>query len=69
MLAALASAAGRVTLTLYGPIGDQRYWRTCQEAVRRLPDQVSVHYRGEVCHQDVPARLARHQVFVLPSKG
>ncbi len=69
VLAALSDPPGAVKLTVYGPVGDETYWRQCQQAMAALPPRVSVAYRGEIPHENVARCLANHQVFVLPSVG
>ncbi len=68
-LAILSGVAGRVELTIYGPIEDERYWKECQSASRRLPPNVSVRYEGEVAPELVLDTLSSHDLLFLPTLG
>ena len=66
-LQVLAKVRGRVDLSIYGPIADQRYWEKCLETIKRLPGDKTVRYFGCVDHSQVPAALAEHHLFFLPT--
>lgn len=57
------------TMTIYGPISDEVYWSRCQRLMANLPPHVRVDYGGPVAHQEVPAKLAAHDLFFLPTRG
>lgn len=65
----LRDVAVPVRFDIHGPIEDEAYWKRCQEIARTLPDTVCVTYRGSIPHTDVPATLACHDLFFLPSRG
>ncbi|MEI6501492.1 MAG: glycosyltransferase, partial [Armatimonadota bacterium] len=54
-------------LTAYGPREDAAYWAECEAIIKALPDNISVVYGGEVPHEQVPTRLAEHDLMVLPT--
>jgi glycosyltransferase involved in cell wall biosynthesis len=65
----LQGVRGSVELDIYGPIEDEPYWRTCRELIDALPVNVRATYRGAVVAADVPAVLAGHDLFFLPTLG
>ena len=68
-LTALAHTRADVVLTIHGPREDLVYWAQCEAVCRTLPSNVQVSYAGEVEHQDVARTLARHDLFLLPTRG
>jgi glycosyltransferase involved in cell wall biosynthesis len=66
---AFAGVEGRVSLDVFGPIEDRRYWAKCQEEAARLPPYVQVRHRGIVERRDVPSVFARHDLYVFPTAG
>lgn len=69
LLEALRSVSGRVELSVVGPIGDETYWAHCRQLIDELPASVEVDARGAVPHRDVPAVLAEHHLFALPTRS
>ena len=55
--------------SIYGPVADSDYWGKCRRLLDRLPDNVTVEYRGEVQSADVPGVLRAHDLFFLPTRG
>jgi glycosyltransferase involved in cell wall biosynthesis len=68
-LEALQHVRGRVEFTIYGPVADTTYWEHCRRRIRALPPTVRVNYAGPLPHEELPAALRRHHVFLLPSLG
>jgi glycosyltransferase involved in cell wall biosynthesis len=68
-IAALRGVRGDVRFSIYGPIEDPEYWAACRRLAERLPENVTVEYRGIVEPEAVPEVLARHHLFFLPSRG
>lgn len=61
--------SGSVTFDLYGPIDDGKYWASCREKIKEMPDNVKCHYRGEVTPEDVVRVLSSYDCFLLPTLG
>jgi glycosyltransferase involved in cell wall biosynthesis len=68
-LEALRYVTAQVHFSIYGPIDDDNYWRTCQSAINQLPGHISATYCGPISHESVSGTLARHDLFFLPSRG
>lgn len=58
-----------VQFDLYGVIAQGKYWRDCQELLKRLPSFVHVWYHGVINHADVPRVLAGYDLFFFPTRG
>jgi glycosyltransferase involved in cell wall biosynthesis len=65
----LHGVRGSVEFSIYGPIEDQPYWRTCCALIDNLPANIRATHRGAVAAADVPAVLAAHDLFFLPTLG
>jgi glycosyltransferase involved in cell wall biosynthesis len=65
----LGTVRGSVEFNIYGPVGDERYWRMCRTAMDALPHNVRAAYRGPLPPEQVPAMLAAHDLFFLPTLG
>lgn len=65
----LSGLKGQVDFDIYGPIEDLAYWRECQAAMGRLPQNISVHYRGEIPHEEVIDVMGRYHLFFSPTLG
>ena len=59
----------QVVFDVYGPVEDESYWVACQQAAQLLPPHVTFDYRGALHPDEVPATLARYDLFFLPTLG
>ncbi len=55
--------------TIRGGIEDKRYWENCVEAIKQLPQNISVQYDGPVDNSEVVGVIQQHHLFVLPTLG
>lgn len=58
-----------VSLAIYGPIANDAYWRSVQQAMAQAPDHVTITYEGEVEPAKIPEVLSAYDYFVLPTLG
>jgi glycosyltransferase involved in cell wall biosynthesis len=65
----LYGLVGNVTLDIYGPLEDKRYWAECQQTIAGLPKDVQVQYRGSVPHSEVHRVLASYHLLFFPTMG
>jgi glycosyltransferase involved in cell wall biosynthesis len=65
----LKGVTGKVTLSIYGPIGDPDYWATCQNSIHQLPQNIRVEYKGGLRHEMVSEILSQHDLMFLPTHG
>ncbi len=69
LLDRVAAVRGHVELTIAGPIEDPSYWDECKRRIASLPENVRVTYAGSLGHKEIPAALAAHHLFALPTLG
>ena len=60
---------GNVTFTILGPVGDRNYWNKCRMLIDKLPDNITVVYKGSILHENVIGELRNHDLFFLPTHG
>jgi len=65
----LAGVTGQVSLDIYGPVDDERYWSRCRAALERLPANVTARYHGPVPHEWVGEVFRGHELFLFPTWG
>lgn len=58
---------GKVSLDIYGPLEDKRYWSKCQKAISELPKNISVNYKGPINHDHVFEVLSQYDAFLFPT--
>jgi glycosyltransferase involved in cell wall biosynthesis len=68
-LGVLSHVRVAVRFSIYGPIEDRRHWALCQKLIAVLPPHIEVGYKGQVDHHEVVPTLARHDLFLLPTRG
>jgi glycosyltransferase involved in cell wall biosynthesis len=69
LLRALLQIETEMILDLYGPIYDRNYWETCQQIIEKMPNQITINYRGVIPGEQVPDVLSQYDFFVLLSEG
>jgi len=70
LLAAMEKAKDiQIELTIVGPVEDNAYWSECSRKIAALPGNVSVNYLGPRRNDELPALLAQHHLFTLPTTG
>jgi glycosyltransferase involved in cell wall biosynthesis len=66
---ALAVVPMRVSLDIYGPIEDSKYWTMCLQKIAALPSHIDVTYRGELIPSQVVPTFGMYDAFVFPTLG
>jgi glycosyltransferase involved in cell wall biosynthesis len=69
LLEILADVKATVQLTIVGSLEDAAYWEKCRKIIAELPASVTVDYAGEIANRELPAVIAKHHIFALPTKG
>lgn len=54
---------------IYGPVEDSAYWAACEEAIKNLPENITVKYMGELHPSEVVTTLSKYDLFFLPTLG
>lgn len=60
---------GFVTFNIYGPLEDNAYWEKCLSIIEKLPNNITVKYKGVVEHDEVVSVMAKNELFLMPTKG
>lgn len=60
---------GEIVFDIYGNIEDQSYWNSCKEALKKLPQNISVRYCGEIIPDEVVETFLKYDCFLFPTKG
>ncbi len=69
LIKAMAHVSQRIDLTIAGPIEDLPYWNECLQAIKALPEQITVQYIGSVPNSQLGVIYQQHHLFVLPTLG
>ena len=65
LLRAVRACRAKVSLDIYGPIGDENYWIKCQRIIAEMPPNISISEHGAIPREDVPTALVRSNAFVM----
>ena len=58
-----------VSLNIFGPIEDEKYWTECEEKIKALPANIQVTYGGSIDHADISPLFSEHDLFFFPTLG
>ena len=58
---------GRVVFDIYGPKEDENYWQKCEQAIKVLPKNVVVTYKGILLHNEVHSTFCQYDAFIFPT--
>jgi len=59
----------RVELSIFGSLEDKRYWKKCLQVIDKLPQNISVDYKGNLKHSEVSKKIENNHFFILPTFG
>ena len=65
----LKNLKGRVSFDVYGPSEDLKYVEICSKMASGFSSNISVVFKGDVEHKNVPNLFKSYDVFYLPTKG
>ena len=66
---ALSHVKSNVVFDIYGTMEDKEYYRECNEALVKLPENIKWKYAGEAASEKVPEILSQYDVFLFPTHG
>ncbi len=69
LLENLGEISGKLEIDIYGPIEDDPYWEETEYAIKQLPENVSVEYKGFISHEEVLETIFNYHFFILPTLG
>jgi glycosyltransferase involved in cell wall biosynthesis len=65
----LKNIKGTIVFDIFGPIGDESYWKNCQSIIDKIGSNILVRYKGSVNHETVNSVLRSYDLFFLPTHG
>lgn len=65
----LGGLSGNVQYDIYGSIENELYWKQCQDAIARLPQNITVRYKGVIDHDQVASTIAGYHAYYMPTTG
>ena len=69
LLKALQSVKGNVSLTIVGNAEDENYVNHCKRIVNSFPQNLQVHFAGEIPNNQLEKIITQHHIFALPTQG
>jgi glycosyltransferase involved in cell wall biosynthesis len=69
LLNVLTGMSERLSLDIYGPKENLKYWQKCHEIIAKCPPNVVINVHDEVNPAAVPEVLARYDLFAFPTFG
>ncbi len=69
LLKELTLVKSKISLDIYGPIKDEQYWLKCKEEIDKLPNNISVSYKGDIHPDKVQATIGEYHAFLLLTSG
>jgi len=69
LLKCVASLQGKISITIIGNAEDESYTAQCMDIAGKFPSNILVQFAGEIPNTHLPAIIAKHHVFALPTKG
>lgn len=58
-----------IVFDIFGPIYNTGYWSKCQIAIKQLPKNIVVNYKGALNHDEIDVTLQNYHTLFLPSTG
>lgn len=65
----LGGLSGNFQYDIYGSIENEMYWKQCQDAIARLPQNITVRYKGVIDHDQVASTIAGYHAYYMPTTG
>lgn len=61
--------SGKIRLSIYGHVNDDRYWKKCNQFITAYSGPHDIQYQNYLPNEQVPQTLAQNDFFVLPTLG
>ncbi|HXD94606.1 MAG TPA: glycosyltransferase [Bacteroidia bacterium] len=59
--------AGKIVFDVYGPAEEGNYYAQCIELAKKLPNNISVNFKGDLQGDEVEQTLKNYHLFFLPT--
>ena len=69
VLKELSDEEKKIRLHIFGPLEDNQYYSQCRKTIDKLPENISVEYKGELPQNKVQETICKYNLFFLPTKG
>ncbi len=69
LIRSLKTLTSNITLDIYGPIKDEKYWQYCMKEIKSLPTELKIKYKGEIQPFQVQQIIQEYHALVLLTKG
>ena len=66
-LECLYNVKGNIIFDIYGPLQDTEYWKQCESVIARLPDNISVNYKGQLEPGNTQSVFSEYDCFLFPT--
>lgn len=63
----LKDVKGTVSFDIFGPKENMDYWNECEEAIKKLPTNIEVNYKGVIGHEEVHETFNQYDAFLFPT--
>ncbi len=68
-LKVLSDLRGQISIDIYGPIEDLKYWEECLFLAKNLSANIQFLYRGVLEHEKISQMFREHHLLLLPTRG
>lgn len=58
---------GTIHYSIFGPLEDETYWRSCEEEIKALPGNIRCEYKGSIGPAEIEKTLAGQHFMFLPT--
>lgn len=65
----LNEVKAEIVYDIYGSVEDAEYWEACKAKIKKLPENITVNYCGQVSHSEVCNILKEHHAYFMPTIG
>lgn len=69
LLELLGGIKGNLIIDIYGNLEDGVYWKEALRLIKKLPENISVEYKGSISHDKVVKTIFEYHFFILPTLG
>lgn len=58
---------GNIVYDIYGSVEDKAYWKECEAIIKRMPENISVQYKGDLSFEQVQSVIENYHFLFLPT--
>jgi len=57
----------KIVFDIFGPVEDAVYMKLCEEEITKLPNNISIKFKGKLYHNEVEETLKKYHFFLFPT--